>query len=33
MKPLTIEEMDEAIMDAVAEDDERIMREWREGRE
>lgn len=33
MKPLTIEEMDDAIMDAVAEDDERIMREWREGRE
>ena len=33
MKPLTIEEMDEAIMDAVAEDDERIMRDWREGRE
>ena len=33
MKPLSIEEMDEAIMDAVAEDDERMMREWREGRE
>jgi antitoxin PrlF len=28
---LTIEQMDDAIMDAVAEDDERIMREWREG--
>lgn len=28
---LTIEQMDEAIMDAVAEDDERIMREWRDG--
>lgn len=33
MKPMSIEEMDEAIMDAVAEDDERIMREWREGSE
>lgn len=32
-RSLTIEEMDEAIMDAVAEDDERIMREWREGSE
>ncbi len=31
-RPLTIEEMDEAIMDAVAEDDERIKREWNEGR-
>ena len=30
-KSLTVEEMDDAIMDAVAEDDERIMREWREG--
>jgi antitoxin PrlF len=30
---LTVEEMDEAIMDAVAEDDERIMREWREDSE
>ena len=28
---LTVEQMDEAIMDAVAEDDQRIMREWREG--
>lgn len=27
---LTIRQMDEAIMDAVAEDDERIMLEWRE---
>jgi AbrB family looped-hinge helix DNA binding protein len=33
IKPLSIEEMDQAIMDAVAEDDERIMREWREGGE
>lgn len=31
MKPATLEEFDEAIMQAVAEDDERIMREWREG--
>lgn len=30
---LSIEDMDEAIMDAVAEDDERIMREWKEGSE
>lgn len=30
-KSLKIEEIDEAIMDAVAEDDERIQREWREG--
>lgn len=30
-RSLTIEEMDEAIMEAVAEDDERIQREWREG--
>ncbi|MBA3449228.1 MAG: AbrB/MazE/SpoVT family DNA-binding domain-containing protein [Pseudaminobacter sp.] len=28
---LTIEQMDEAIMDAVAQDDERIVREWRDG--
>ena len=28
---LTIEQMNEAIMDAVAEDDERIQREWHEG--
>ena len=27
---LSIEQMDEAIMDAVAEDDERIKREWNE---
>jgi hypothetical protein len=27
---LTIENMDEAIMDAAAEDDERIKREWNE---
>jgi len=32
-KSLTVEEIDEAIMDAVTEDDERIMREWREGNE
>jgi antitoxin PrlF len=32
-KSLSIEDMDDAIMDAVAEDDERIMREWREGTE
>ena len=30
-RPLAQEEIDEAIMDAVAEDDERIKREWREG--
>lgn len=30
MKPVTIEEMDEAIMEAVVEDDERIKREWNE---
>ncbi len=30
-KSLGIEEIDEAIMDAVAEDDERIKREWHEG--
>ena len=30
-RSLSIEEMDEAIMDAVAEDDERIRREWHEG--
>jgi antitoxin PrlF len=30
-KSLSIEEMDEAIMDAVADDDERIKREWHEG--
>lgn len=29
-RSLTIEEMDEAIMEAVAEDDKRIMREWNE---
>lgn len=29
-RSVTIEEMDEAIMDAVAEDDERITREWHE---
>lgn len=32
-KTVSVEEMDDAIMDAVAEDDERIMREWREGSE
>lgn len=31
MKPMSIEDMDQAMMDAVAEDNERIMREWREG--
>jgi antitoxin PrlF len=31
MTPLTVKEMDEAIMDAVAEDDGRIVREWRQG--
>lgn len=30
MKPVSIEEMDEAIGRAVAEDDERIKREWNE---
>jgi antitoxin PrlF len=29
---LNIEEIDEVIMDAVVEDDERILREWREGK-
>ena len=33
MKALTIEEMDEAIGDAIAEDDERIQREWLKGRD
>jgi len=32
-RSLTIEEIDEAIMDAAAEDDRRIMREWKEGRD
>lgn len=31
--PLTIEEMDDAIMDAVAKDDVRIVHEWHEGRD
>lgn len=31
MKPISVEEMDEAIMQAVAEDDVRIQREWHEG--
>lgn len=31
MKPLSVEEMDEAIMEAVAADDERIQREWHSG--
>lgn len=31
MKPLAVEEMDEAIMEAVAADDERIQREWHSG--
>jgi antitoxin PrlF len=30
-KTLTIEEIDDAIGEAVAEDDRRIMREWKEG--
>jgi len=30
-KRLTVEEIDEAIGSAVAEDDRRIMREWKEG--
>jgi antitoxin PrlF len=30
-KPLTVAEMDRAIMDSVAADDERIRREWHEG--
>ncbi len=29
---LSLEDIDDAIMDAVAEDEERIQREWREGR-
>ena len=33
MKAFTIEEMDEAIGEALGEDDERIKREWNEGRE
>ncbi|MDQ6437004.1 AbrB/MazE/SpoVT family DNA-binding domain-containing protein [Mesorhizobium sp. LHD-90] len=32
-KGLSIEEIDEAIMDAVVEDDERIQREWHQERE
>jgi hypothetical protein len=28
---LTVEEMNEAVMDAAAEDDERITHEWRKG--
>lgn len=31
-RSLTIEEMDDAIAEAVAEDDRRIVREWNEGR-
>ena len=31
MKAFTIEEMDEAIGEALSEDDERIKREWNEG--
>ncbi len=31
-KSFTIDEIDEAIMEAVGEDDERIRREWHEGR-
>lgn len=30
-RSLSIEEMDDAIMEAVAEDDKRVMREWKEG--
>lgn len=32
-RPLSLEEIGEGIMDAVAEDDARIMREWHEGRD
>lgn len=32
-KALTIEEIDEAIAGAVADDDRRVMREWKEGRD
>lgn len=32
-KTLSVEDMDQAIMDHVAEDDERIMREWRKDHE
>jgi AbrB family looped-hinge helix DNA binding protein len=32
MKTVTLEKMDQAIKDYVAEDDERIKREWNEGR-
>jgi antitoxin PrlF len=32
MKAITIEEMDDAIGEALGEDDERIKREWNEGR-
>jgi antitoxin PrlF len=32
MKTITIEEMDDAIGEALVEDDERIKREWNEGR-
>jgi antitoxin PrlF len=32
MKALTIEEIDDAIGEALSEDDERIKREWNEGR-
>jgi len=31
-RSLSIEEIDDAIAEAVAEDDRRIMREWKEGR-
>lgn len=31
MKPLSVDEMDEAIMEAVTEDDARIQREWHGG--
>lgn len=31
MKALSLEEMDEAVMEAVAKDDERIQREWHHG--
>jgi antitoxin PrlF len=32
MKVVTVEEMDDAVAEAVVEDDERIKREWNEGR-
>ncbi len=29
--PMTVQDMDQAIMESIATDDERIVREWREG--